>query len=65
MNEEDFTDMGFMVELSDDEVKMVYYAISEALRVWPGGEPRQQEQLENLKDGFFRLILEMQFDSEA
>ena len=67
MNEEqDF--MGFEIELTDDEVRTLYYAVSEALRMWPGypARPREeQEQLQALRDQLFVMTLEMQFDSEA
>ena len=65
MNEEDFTEMGFMVELTDAEVHALLYAVKEAIRVWPGGDPDQQEQLENIKDSLFRMTLEIQFGPEA
>ena len=65
MNEEDSTEMGFQVELTDTEVHTLLYAVKEALRVWPGGDPNQQEQLENIKDNLFRMTLEMQFGPEA
>ena len=61
MNEEDFTEMGFMVELTDPEVHTLLYAVSEALRTWSGGDREQQERLVNLKDNLFRMTLEMQF----
>lgn len=64
MNEE-FDQMGFMVEFTDPEVHTLLYAVNEALRVWPGGDREQQERLVNLKDNLFRMTLEMQFDSEA
>ena len=65
MNDEE---MGFMVELTDDEVRTLLYAVQEAIRVWPGypARPREeQEQLQALRDQMFRMVLEMQFDSEA
>ena len=60
--------MGFMVELADDEVRTLLYAVQEAIRVWPGypARPREeQEQLEALRNTLFMMTLEMQFDSEA
>ena len=57
--------MGFMMELTDDEVKTLYYAVNEAIRVWPGSPARpreEQEMLQNLKSEFFRMILEMSLD---
>lgn len=66
MMEED--QMGFMVELTDDEVRTLLYAVQEAIRVWPGypARPREeQEQLKALRDSLFTMTLEMQFGPEA
>ena len=60
--------MGFMVELTDDEVRTLLYAVQEAIRVWPGYPARpieEQEQLEALRNTLFTMTLEMQFDPEA
>ena len=60
--------MGFMVELTDDEVRTLLYAVQEAIRVWPGSPARpreEQEQLQALKSSLFTMTLEMQFGPEA
>ena len=65
MNDEE---MGFMVELTDEEVRTLLYAVQEAIRVWPGSPARpaeEQEQLQALRDAFFRMTLEMAWDVEA
>ena len=65
MNDEE---MGFMVELTDDEVRTLLYAVQEAIRVWPGYPARpleEQEQLQALRSSLFTMTLEMQFDPEA
>jgi hypothetical protein len=57
---------GFDIEMSDQDVKTTYYAICEAIRLWPGSPARpaeEQEHLKDLRDNFFRMILEMSFDS--
>ena len=67
MNNE-FEELGFMVELTDQEIRTLLYAVQEAIRVWPGypARPREeQEQLKALRNGLFTMTLEMQFDSEA
>ena len=66
MNDGDM--MGFMVELSDNEVRTLLYAVQEAIRVWPGSPARpreEQEQLQALKTQLFTMTLEMQFGPEA
>ncbi len=65
MNDEE---MGFMVELTDEEVRTLLYAVQEALRVWPGAPARpveEQERLRDLKDSLFRMTLEMNWGLEA
>jgi len=60
--------MGFMVELTDDEVRTLLYAVQEAIRVWPGSPTRpaeEQEQLQALRSSLFTMTLEMQFGPEA
>lgn len=60
--------MGFMVELTDEEVRTLLYAVQEALRVWPGAPARpaeEQERLRDLKDALFRMTLEMNWGLEA
>ena len=60
--------MGFQIELTDDDVRTLLYAVQEAIRVWPGYPARPQEEqqhLQSLRDEFFRMVLEMQFDPEA
>ena len=57
--------MGFEIEISDDEVKTLYYAVTEAIRVWPGSParpPEEQEKLQALKMTLFGMIMDMQFD---
>lgn len=57
-----------MVELTDDEVRTLLYAVQEAIRVWPGSPARpreEQEQLQALRNSLFTMTLEMQFDIEA
>ena len=60
--------MGFMMELTDDEVRTLRYAVEEAIRVWPGSPARpaeEQEALYALRDSFFRMILEMSYDVDG
>ena len=60
--------MGFQIELTDDDVRTLLYAVQEAIRVWPGYPARpveEQEQLQALKTQLFTMTLEMQFGPEA
>lgn len=68
MNEEDSTEMGFMVELSDDEIRLLLHCVKETLRSWPGFPARpaeEQEFLWNMRDNLFKMTLEMNWDLEA
>ena len=67
MNEE-FEEMGFMVELSDNDVRTLFYAVQEAIRVWPGYPARpieEQEHLKALRDTLFKMTLERNWDLKA
>lgn len=65
MSEINNDDMGFMVELSDDEVRALLYAVSEAIRLWPGSPARpaiEQELLKMLKMSLFSMTLDMSWE---
>ena len=56
---------GFEIALTDPEVKTLYYAVTEAIRMWPGSPARpaeEQEQLCYLRDQLFRMIAQMSFE---
>tara|TARA_Y100000004_G_scaffold197209_1_gene270411 strand:- start:2862 stop:3083 length:222 start_codon:yes stop_codon:yes gene_type:complete len=60
MNEE-YEEMGFMVELTDYEVRLLLHSVKEAIRVWPGSPARpaeEQEHLCKMRDDLFRMSLE-------
>ena len=60
--------MGFLVELTDEEVRTLLYAVEEAIRVWPGSParpPQEQEALQALKRDLFTMTLEMNWGLEA
>ena len=64
MNEE----MGFQIECSDDEIKLLLYAVEEAIRVWPGSPKRpakEQEDLRELRQSFQKMVLEMTWEKEG
>ena len=68
MNEEDFIEMGFQIDLGDHEVRTLLYAVKEAIRVWPGAPARpaeEQELLWGLRDALFKMTLEMDWELEA
>ena len=65
---EELEEDGFLIEMTDEDVKTTYYAITEAIRLWPGSPARpaeEQDALYMLRDNFFRMILEMSFNTEG
>jgi hypothetical protein len=59
-------EMGFQIECSDYEVKLLLYAIEEAIRVWPGSRsPKEQEDLKELRQSFRKMVLEMTWEKES
>ena len=56
---------GFQIEITDDEAKTLYYAVCEAIRVWPGSPARpaqEQQDLQAIKNTLFTMILEMSYE---
>ena len=65
MMEHDEDMLGFEIQITDDEVRALHYAVSEALRMWPGSPqrpPEEQEHLQSLKIGLVQMMLEIQFE---
>ena len=65
MMEQDDDLMGFEIQITDDEVRALHYAVTEALQNWPGAPLRpaeEQEHLNSIKMGLVQMILEMQFE---
>ena len=64
MNDE----MGFQIECSDEEIKLLLYAVEEAIRVWPGSPKRPAEEQQNLRElrqAFQKMVLEMTWEKET
>ena len=58
----------FTVNLDEQQVRTLLYAVNEAIRVWPGYPARpaeEQEELLALKQALFTMTLEMSWNSEA
>ena len=50
------------LELNIHGIRCIYNGLKLAVEKWPGGEPHEQEMLIAMRDNFYRLILENQFD---
>ena len=49
------------IEMSVDDIRLLYKSVCFHLEKWPGGDPREQEALMAMKDNLFRVILAQQF----
>ena len=50
------------IELNIDAIRLIHTGLSQAVKKWSGGDPQEQQDLITMRDNFFRLILENQFD---
>jgi len=57
--EEDY----YQIELPIEAVRIIHKGLSQAVEKWSGGEPEEQEDLTTMRDHFYRIMLEHQFDS--
>lgn len=53
----------YHIELPIEGVRLIHTGLSQAVQRWPGGDAREQEDLITMRDNFYRIILEHQFDS--
>ena len=53
----------YHLELPIEAVRCIHSGLSQACQKWAGGEPQEQENLQAMRDHFYRIILEHQFDS--
>ena len=55
----------YQVHLTTPAIKQIYKTLCFHHDHWPGGDPLEQEMLVELKDNFFRIVLETQFQEDA
>jgi len=53
----------YHIELPIEGVRLIHTGLSQAVQRWPGGDAREQEDLITMRDNFYRILLEHQFDS--
>ena len=53
----------YSIELNIRGIRLIHTGLSQAVQKWSGGAPEEQENLIAMRDNFYRLILEHQFDS--
>ena len=57
----------FKIEMTTDEVRTLYYAVSEALRLWPGSPQRpleEQDMLMGIKVVLFAMLMDVNYEGE-
>lgn len=51
------------IELNIKGIKLIHKGLSQAYEKWSGGDHDEQEDLKAMRDNFYKLILEYQFDN--
>ena len=59
MNEETY----YSIELNYRGIKIIHEGLRQAVEKWPGGHPDDQRDLIAMRDNFYKLILEYQFEN--
>ena len=57
MEEEDY----YQIELPIEAVRIIHKGLSQACEKWAGGPAQEQEDLQAMRDHFYRIVLEHQF----
>jgi hypothetical protein len=53
----------YTIETSIEGIRIIHQGLSLALKHWSGGDPQEQIELIAMKNQFYRMILEYQYDS--
>jgi hypothetical protein len=53
----------YTIETSIEGIRIIHQGLSLALKHWSGGDPQEQIELIAIKNQFYRMILEYQYDS--
>ena len=62
MYEEDDDDY-YSIEINIRGIRMIHKALVLAVKNWSGGDPEEQEDLIAMRDNFYRLVLEYQYQN--
>ena len=52
----------YSIETSIDGIRIIHRGLVLALKNWAGGDPQEQIELIKMKENFYRMILEHQFE---
>ena len=53
----------YQIETPIQGIRIIHRGLSIAVQRWPGGDPHEQVELMAMRDNFYRIILEHQFES--
>ena len=53
----------YQIELPIEAVRLIHKSLDFHYKKWAGGEPQEQEDLHMMRDNFYRIILEHQFEN--
>ena len=56
-------DQYYQIELPIQGVRIIHKGLSDAYKKWSGGDPQEQEDLQAMRDHFYRIILTHTFDN--
>ena len=56
-------DQYWSIELNIAGIRLIHEGLSQACKKWSGGDPAEQENLIAMRDNFYKLILEYQFEN--
>ena len=54
----------YQIELNIQGIRLIHEGLRQAVQKWSGGDPEEQVNLIAMRDNFYRLILEDQFNLE-
>jgi len=54
----------YQIELNIRGIRLIHEGLRQAVEKWSGGDPAEQINLMTMRDNFYRLILEDQFNLE-
>ena len=54
----------YSIELNIRGIRLIHEGLRQAVEKWSGGKAEEQEDLISMRDNFYRLILEYQFNEE-
>ena len=61
MEEKDY----YHLELPIEAVRIIHLGLSQACEKWSGGKAEEQENLQAMRDHFFRITLEHRFNYDS